>query len=104
VVRHPKYVAGFKLDRADIDLDQPNRVMQEQLRSAGIRVVDALPALRHAFAEGVRPYGYVDRHFSPDGHAIVADLIQDTVAVLLRARKPGAAPGSARVRPNDSGG
>ena len=93
-----KYTKGFRLDPSGIDLDQPDRIMGEKLRNAGISVVDALPALRQAFAAGVRPYGSVDRHLSPDGHEIVAALVQDTVAALLGARTTatGSAQGRAR--------
>ena len=80
-----QYARGFGLDRAQIDLDQPHRIMGDLLHRAGIPVIDALPALRRAFAAGARPYGYVDRHFSPEGHEIVARLIEKPVAELLRA-------------------
>ena len=95
-----KYTEGFKLDPSGIDLEQPDRIMQERLRQAGIHVIDALPVLRQAFAAGVRPYGSVDRHLSPDGHEIVAALVQDTVAGLLVARKPA---GSAQARDREPG-
>jgi hypothetical protein len=95
-----KYTQGFRLDPSAIDLDQPNRIMQARLHQAGIHVIDALPALRQAFAAGVRPYGSVDRHFSPEGHEIVAALVQDTVAGLLVARKQA---GSAQARVREAG-
>lgn len=86
-----QYAEGFGLDPQQIDLDQPNRIMGERLHGTGIPVIDALPALRRAFAEGARPYGYVDRHFSAEGHEIIADLIQERVAALLKTgRQAGA--------------
>lgn len=81
-----QYADGFGLDRAQIDLDQPNRIMDSLLHRAGIPVIDALPALRRAFSAGAHPYGRVDRHFSPEGHQIVANLIEEPVAELLRKR------------------
>ena len=44
---------------------------------------DALPSLRDAFAVGTKPYGRVDRHFSPEGHATVANLIASAVVSYL---------------------
>lgn len=83
-----QYARGFGIDVSQVDLEQPNRLMGERLRAAGLRVIDALPALRSAFLAGARPYGHVDRHFSPAGHAIVAALIEEPVADLLRQNRP----------------
>jgi hypothetical protein len=83
-----QYAEGFRLNAEHVDLDQPNRIMGERLRRAGVPLVDVLSALREAFAAGARPYGYVDRHFSPEGHAVVARQIEGPVAAALRHRPP----------------
>ena len=78
-----QYIRGFGIDTAAIDIDQPNHLLGAALRERSLHVIDALPALRDAFAAGTRPYGRVDRHFSPEGHATVADLVTSAVATYL---------------------
>ena len=78
-----QYVRGFGIDTAAIDIDQPNHLLGAALRERSLHVIDALPALRDAFAAGTRPYGRVDRHFSPEGHATVADLVTSAIATYL---------------------
>lgn len=78
-----RYLSGFDIDPADVDLEQPSRVLRERLTAAGLTVVDALGPFRSA-ADSVRLYGTVDQHFTPEGHALLADLVLPAATSLLR--------------------
>jgi hypothetical protein len=77
------YVEGYSLDPASFDLEQPNRRLLEEMKTRGLSVLDALPHFRRAFNEGAHPFGRIDHHLSPEGHAIVAELITPFVAQAL---------------------
>lgn len=85
-----QYVRGFGLDPSTMDMDQPNRVLGEALRGAGLEVIDALPALREAQARGEQLYGTVDPHLSPEGHRVVHRLLHPVVARMLAEPTPTA--------------
>lgn len=78
-----QYVRGFGLDPSTMDMDQPNRILGEALRRAGLNVIDALPALRQAQRPGTTLYGRVDPHLSPEGHQVVHRLLHPVVAGML---------------------
>lgn len=78
-----RYLTGFDIDPASVDLDQPSRVLREGLEAAGLRVVDALGPFRAA-AGDTRLHGVVDQHLSPEGHRVLTDLILPAAAPLLR--------------------
>jgi hypothetical protein len=81
-----EYVRGFGLDPASIDLALPNSRLAELMRARGLRVIDALPALRVERAAGKRLYGAVDPHLSPEGHRVVARLLEPEIVNHLGAR------------------
>lgn len=79
-----QFAAAFKLKPEDIDLDQPNRIMLQDLHDQGLTVIDATPSLRQAVKESTVPlYGAVDVHFSPRGHEVATDAILPTVVDRL---------------------
>lgn len=78
-----RYAAGFGIDSSAIDLDQPTRLLGEQLRSHGLRVIDPLQAFRQSARSGPRLYGTVDPHFSPHGHALLAREVTPALAEIL---------------------
>ena len=67
----------------DIDVEQPRRRLLGRLERAGLRVVDTTLELRRAQADGERPYGQVDPHLSPEGHAIVARAAEAAILEQL---------------------
>jgi lysophospholipase L1-like esterase len=81
-----QYIRGYGVDPAAIDLDQPNRRLAEELSARGLTVIDPLPDFRAAFAAGVRLYGSVDRHLTPEGHRRLAELALPAAAHALSAR------------------
>jgi hypothetical protein len=78
-----RYLTGFDIDPASVDLDQPSRVLRAGLEAAGLHVVDALEPFRAA-AAGTRLHGVVDQHLSPEGHRVLTDLILPAATPLLK--------------------
>jgi hypothetical protein len=76
-----------------VDVDQPNRLIGQELRSLNLRSYDLLPAFREAHREGVQIYGRVDPHMTPEGNELFARLVAPIAAELL-ARPDGDAPAS----------
>jgi hypothetical protein len=78
-----QFAETFGLDRADVDLEQPNRLMQDALEARGVRAIDALPVLREAYGRGESLFGAIDQHFSPTGHEALADLLLPSLLAVL---------------------
>jgi hypothetical protein len=79
-----RYLHGFKLDSAAIRLDQPNRLLAEGLAARRLHVLDVLPAFRAAHSSGVRLFGEIDPHLTPEGNQLLARLVTPAAAALLR--------------------
>jgi len=93
-----QFLRGFGIDSAQVDLDQPGRLMREALERRQLRVVDALPALRAAQNAGPPLYGSIDNHLSPAGHDALEHLIEPEVAALLSAARRGTSQRDSNVR------
>lgn len=87
--RHAK-AFGIPLD--SVDIEQPQRLLGEELVARGIHVIDALPALRAAHAKGVFGYGRIDTHLSPEGHSILWSLLESPVLEYLIGSRSRAVP------------
>jgi hypothetical protein len=74
---------GFKVDQAAVDLDQPERLMTDAMRTYGLDVLDVLSEFRRAERSGSRLYGTVDPHLSPEGHELLEHLVEPAVAAKL---------------------
>jgi hypothetical protein len=83
------YVRGFHIDPSTVDIEQPNRLFGAELRKRGLSVLDALPALRRARAEGRHLYGKVDPHFAAAGHDVLEQLIEPSVIALMQSGRRG---------------
>jgi hypothetical protein len=77
------YVAGFGIDTAAVDLEQPSRLLREAMTARGLNVVDALPHLRAQQKSGKRLYGKVDQHLSAEGHRALSEVVIPAAAKLL---------------------
>lgn len=77
------HAAAFGVDTAMVDLDQPNRILMDELSSRGLDVIDALPAFRRAHEGGASLYGSVDPHFSPAGHRALYELLEEPIRERL---------------------
>jgi len=93
-----KYLKGFDIDSASVDLEQPNRLLASRLAPLSLRTIDLLQPLREQAAKGKRLYGRVDVHFSPEGNDAVTRTIEPTVVSLLQ----GGACTPARPHPRGS--
>lgn len=78
-----QYVRGFSIDTDSVDIDQPNRRLNEEMSRRGLHVVDALPRFRELTGTGPSLYGKVDQHMSAAGHRALADLVTPVAARLL---------------------
>jgi hypothetical protein len=58
--------------------------LQETSAALGIELVDPSAALRRRLAEGVHVY---EDHFSPDGHRVVAEVLESRLASWIAARR-----------------
>lgn len=67
------------------------RAAASALDAAGIRFVDATPALERAAASG-RMFYWLDTHLTPAGNRVVADLVLSRLAAWMTAPSPPATP------------
>ncbi len=81
-------------------LDGPQRMLERWARARGIRFVDTIPALVRALRAGATPDDlFVDAdHFTPRGHAVVADTLARVLAPLARTARARRAQPDARGR------
>jgi len=79
------YEKGFGLDPSKIDINQPQRLMDQQMAQRGLTYVDALPAFRAAASRTNQLFGRVDRHFTPNGHALMASVVAPALQAALTA-------------------
>jgi len=70
-----EYSKGFDIDPAQVDLEQPNRLLGQAMMALDLATLDALVPLKQSL-DGSEPlYGRVDTHFSARGHRVVAEYI-----------------------------
>ncbi|MCZ6756031.1 MAG: hypothetical protein O7E49_12030 [Gemmatimonadetes bacterium] len=77
------------LDSALMDVDQPNRLLGRALGELRLEVLDLLPVFRIATAEGRELYGRVDKHLSPEGHALAVARLTPMILTHLKTRDSG---------------
>ena len=71
---------------AGLDLRLPSRRIEAFLAGHGVPVVDLFPAFEARSSEGREFYLRGDSHWTPEGHALAADVLVPRVAALLAAR------------------
>jgi len=76
---------GFRIDPAAVDLDQPDRLLANAMHAYQLDVVDVLLDFRRAERSGIRLYGAVDSHLSPQGHDLLERLIEPAVTARVSA-------------------
>lgn len=80
-----EYSKGFDIDPAQVDLEQPNRLLGGALTALDLITLDALAPLRRAHEYAEEPlYGRVDTHFSPGGHRVVAEYLRESLPQYLQ--------------------
>ena len=70
---------SLNVDTALVDLEQPNRILQELFESSSLLLVDPLEHLRAKASTGIALYGSIDSHLNAEGHRVVADYIVPTI-------------------------
>jgi hypothetical protein len=75
---------SFGIDPASLDMDQPERLMIQELDRRKLTYVSLLPVLRQAHSRGITLYGQVDKHPSVDGHRVMWDGVAPLLAQRLR--------------------
>jgi lysophospholipase L1-like esterase len=72
----------------NIEIEEPLRKICEDL---GIHYVDLLPELKRKQAAATVPYYYsTDRHFTPEGNQVIADILTPVLESLLKQSTPSA--------------
>jgi hypothetical protein len=71
--------ARWKLEMSDLDIDQPTRIIENELRSDGIPFIDISECLK----EREDAYYKIDGHFTPVGHRIVAQYLLPKLNAIL---------------------
>ena len=69
-------VAENKLKPEQWDLERPNQRLGEIASSLGLRYFDLAPAFKGAAPSSPRLYYQTDLHFSPAGHVVVAEALE----------------------------
>lgn len=80
------YAQAIGLDPEEFDLTQSSRLMSAELDRRGLRFVDASAPFIQAHRDGILTHGEVDTHLTPEGHAVLADVVRQPILDLLRAR------------------
>lgn len=84
------YVASFNIDREDMDLEQPARMLMRDLAAESFTVLNATQALKAAYKNGKKElYGLIDTHFSPMGHEVVASYLKPHILEQIIASREG---------------
>ncbi|RJP76052.1 MAG: SGNH/GDSL hydrolase family protein [Candidatus Zixiibacteriota bacterium] len=81
--RFARYVKLMGLASAEVDLEQPNRLLARAFAERSLTLVDPLEHMRLRADQGERLYGRVDRHFTAAGHQAVAEYIYPYVEEIL---------------------
>lgn len=79
-----EYIASFGTDPEAVDLEQPNRRLQEEFTARGLRLLDPLPAMRRQAELGIRMYPRADMHFNAEGHRVVSECVAPVLASALQ--------------------
>jgi hypothetical protein len=83
-----------------VDLDQPNRLLHQELIALDLCVFDALPAFRAAATGAPRLFGSVDPHLSAAGHRTLARVMVPHAGALIGgSRSTPANPGAGTCAP-----
>lgn len=77
------YIKATRIDKASVDLEQPNKEIGKLFNSSSLVFVDSLPYMRSKLNTGQQMYGTIDSHFSPEGHKVVAEYIAPIINHMI---------------------
>lgn len=78
---------AFRVDTSEIDPDQASRILGRALAQRSLATLQVLDSFRLAHTRGVGLFGKVDRHLTPDGHELLARLVEPAATAALQ-REP----------------
>ncbi len=78
-----RYMRGFGIDTAAVDIKQPNRLLTAALKVYASPFIDVSSALASAHASGLKLYGAIDNHLAPAGHEVVARAIAPMLVAMI---------------------
>jgi hypothetical protein len=78
-----RYVEAFGVDRGEVDLEQPNRILGQAFQQASLPLLDPLPGMRVEAAQDRLLFGEADRHLNAAGHEVVSRFVGEAAAPLI---------------------
>lgn len=82
------FLTGLKMNRDDVDLGKPNRILAEFCASQGAMFIDLLPLFRIMDAQGESPYRPGDIHWNLAGRQAAAEMVASRLESLLSVLSP----------------
>lgn len=83
-VTFKEFITGFNIDTSRIDMDQPNRLINEEFSKLDLFLVDSFPALKAEHNRtGDRLYGEISNHFNSKGHEALANFLKPILEEML---------------------
>jgi len=79
----PDHLALFNIEPASVRLSQPNEILRQTFRSAGLTMFDPLDLMRREAESGTLLHGTVDPHLNRTGNRLVAEFMLPTVEAAL---------------------
>lgn len=81
-----KYAKGFHVPLDSIDLEQPNKLLAKSLKERAIHLYDPLDFMRKKTENGETLYGWVDFHFTAEGHRAMAEYLLPIIVDTLKIK------------------
>lgn len=70
-----KFTKAFNIPVEETDLEQPNKILKELLKSEGLIVLDPLIYFRNLHENGIKLYGSIDNHLNASGYFALAKFV-----------------------------
>lgn len=83
-----EYMKSFEIDPADVDFDQPGRILAEYFKRDSMQLYDPTEFFRQKTKNGSVLYGTFDAHFNAEGHAAMAEYLLPVLANQLKKDQP----------------
>ena len=69
------YLKGFKINRLEVDLLNPNKLLKTDLLKYKIDLQDPIQLFIKSNEKGNKTHGSIDRHFNKKGHELVSEFL-----------------------------
>jgi hypothetical protein len=84
--RFNAFMDQFGISPDSVDLEQPNRLLDQAFERRGLELEDPLSFLRNRASTAAPLYGDIDRHFSPAGHELLGEYLETLAVSKLDSR------------------